>query len=295
MANAATGLAESMLRADPSDIDNQRIVPSQLSQLATVYRDRGDGASFLDASRRAIEQLRTFLAQHPDDLLALNNLAESHEERATFFLERDTSIAAAALALEEHRMGISIFERAHRKFPLDTMIASNLASAHVGTGSVLVRLARATEAIAEFRAALDLLATLASNDSANVEYRAYRASTLGLLSDALLRSGDVKQSLAMARSAVALFEGLPGAALDDIEMQYQHGFSHYALGRALAARYPSADKRYASAAAACGSYRKAHSILVGTPGIASRPSRKSTIEQVSLAAEQCTSPDRAVP
>ena len=196
--DAAIAAAETLLAADPHDLQSLRL-------LADAYHGR---ATVAHLTANVAEHV--VMAEHQiairDRLRAAGRTSWSDEA------SRARGLAQLALALEQQRdytaalaqllLAQDAIETALRETGANQMIERGLAEIRSRKIPVLLALGRVADASGEANAAIDLLEPLVASDALNIQYRADLAYAWLRLGDARHAEGRLDEALALHRKAL---------------------------------------------------------------------------------------------
>ncbi len=288
-------VAAEVVKGDPGHRSNRRALAGLQMTMAQTLQMAGRGDEFLAASQTAAQSLEALRQQEPNDVAVASNLASVYSIRGDYLLGAGENKEQATLAMQEYKKGAALMEPMVRADANHVLLAANLAVTYSHIGSALQALGRFPDAAGYHRKAVALLAPLLEKDAGNAMLRIDYATFSGILSEALLRTGDVEGAVSAAKEAADQFERAPEEARSTMISMRDHALTYYRLGDTLNARAASAGRRAVDAAAdrrlACDSYRRSEELIdkVKTQ-LAKEPNAgtsDSNVAEVRDAAKRC--------
>lgn len=252
-------------KSDPGLRANRLTLAGLQMTLAQTLALAGRADEFLAATESAAQVLEALHKEQPDDVAIGGNLASVYGMRAEHLINQVGTKESTALAVTDLNRAVALMEPLLQKNPNNAMLAANLAVAYSHTGSAEQALDRVPAAVINHRKAVGLLGPLLQKDPGDAMLRVDYATFTGILSEALLLTGDVDASLSAAKDAADNFDRAPEDARSTMIAMFDHALTFYRLGAALSARAARPGPRNGNAAAdrqqACDSYRRSLALL----------------------------------
>lgn len=288
-------VALDLLASDPGNYKFQRLLANLYVHLTQVYNNMEDKPAFMRTSELATKHLQSVYDRQPNDTDIAANLGAAYGGRAIYLLEESDKVSQenATLALQSIEKALAVLQPSYERAPLNILLADNYAIAQGLAGDALLALQRPAEAIEHHRRAVEVLAQLAPKDARDVLIPYTLAKAQSRLSEALLSTGEVDESIAVASRAVALFEGLPPDMRHRSDTELNHGSAKFRLGYALEARAKASASRPARREAdlktACRHFREGMALLEDSDRRGGRVVTDADRVDKSAAIKRCSS------
>lgn len=235
-AQTASQLFESVVAADPNDLDEQHNLTLTYVRESRFLETLGEQDKALAAARKAVELSSTVLKSHQGD--------PKQREQA----ENTVSIAYVRLgdtlsrtgqddeALAAYRSGLAIEEQrstlAQGSTPAD--VTEGYGSANERIGDILFKQGKRDEALAAFQKALSAFQTLNQQQQNNSQLMHALSVAYNNVGNVLTASGKFDDALASFNKALAIRETLANGDKDNVQRQRDAVITRFMIGDLLA-------------------------------------------------------------
>lgn len=241
-------LAESLCAKESASTTDRRILATAYGDLAFKQAGAGEWKAAVDNYHKSLASLEALSAGNPGNKQIQRILSLTYERTALLLLGRaGQPNEARELITRAHRISSDLAAAE----PNNADLARLRAYQEMHVGEVQLAL-RQKAAIDHYRAALKEMERLAAADPRNAQYREDVASMMGMLGDAMAKSGEWEQGLEQMKRGLALLEAFekpnPGLVAEwQVRIGDAYGRHAAAAGASARALWRSAREWYEKA------------------------------------------------
>jgi hypothetical protein len=272
---SARQLSDALAAARPDDPLADYRLGLQYARHAEMLVTAHDPRGYMEASDHAIRLLGGMHDRRPTDSDVTWGLASTLNTRGLWLMEQGGA-QAGLQAQPVLRRSLALWEQLHREHPENAFFERNIASGRSNLAEALILAGDPATAEQQLRLAWETSSAMARKDPADAELKVYQSVAQTHLAGLWLAQKKNTAARDTLREAIARFDTLPEALLEDVTVKPYRALALHTLARASTDRHE-----------ACGADRRALEILqhlAQNPGI---PPSGLQPETVRAALQRC--------